>query len=78
MKTLKEALELLPSEEQKAIVEGILGELENIPKENLEKLNNLNESEKEKFKKSFIKKLLSLGIDDKNLEKLKKVYYKAD
>lgn len=78
MKTLKEALSLLSFEEQKEILEGILEELQDVPKEERDKIVNLKGVEKEEVKKKFISKLLSLRIDDENLEKLKNSYCKAD
>lgn len=86
MKTLKEVLSLLPIEGRKEILEGILGELQNIllgelpniSKEQKDKLIKLSELEKEELKKIFKNKLFSLEIDDEDLEKIKKAYYKAD
>ncbi|MGL5755677.1 MULTISPECIES: hypothetical protein [Bacteria] len=86
MKTLKEVLSLLPIEGRKEILEGILGELQNIllgelpniSKEQKDKLIKLNELEKDELKKFFKNKLFLLEIDDEDLEKLKKVYHKAD
>lgn len=71
MKTLKEHLKLLSSEEIKGILKGMILEIE---KEFLIKTSTLDESDKKQVLQMVNDKFLSLEIDNETFEKLKKEY----
>ncbi|MGL5655644.1 MAG: hypothetical protein ACRCXY_02265 [Fusobacteriaceae bacterium] len=73
MKTIKEAISLLPLKEQKEILDCILKKIQDIPHKKKESLDKERIIE---FNNDIMNKFLSSKINDENFEKLKKIYLK--